>query len=623
MPWLLFAFLAFLLRFEKNGESDRAQQISYYTLLSVERNATSDEINRAYKNYSRTFHSDRNSGNDPEAKRIADDLIRKANEARDVLMDPAKRRLYDRYGATGLKQIATLSSKGEEFHERLADFEQERVNRVAEPEGHVEIGINAQDVIAAIKDRKRLYAPELSSLSVTHGFQHPLSKRETLHFYGFVGKSVNLAPLFRRNNVIYEHSAFLRNGVGLSYISQTSGEDSFTAGVQTDGSSVTASAAKIWRPDERTVTEGKLELDSVGGLACKVRERQCIGHLSHSSGQVAVARDLWAPEENKARLQSFAKAELAGTLGVEVGVEAISAKQVHVRAALQVANISLENQQLVLPSLPSLKLSWKRSHGPSLFVSVGDHLAAGYSVYRPVDRHTSLRFGSTIGTNGLVWNVEYRRSKQHVSLPIQVADELPTLPWLLGLFAAPLIVDFVCEKLVLTPLRNRRLLRQREELRRGMARARYEQRFQRQEADEARQIELISNGIVILQARYGVQTEQPAPSESDPDRFPSWIEVGIVLQHRVHHERDHSRLVMAEDFAKVPGFYDCVPGQDKELSIHYLYHGEYHHAVYEEGEPVILPQADHRDKDTDWRKMHFDWPADVEPAAEGCGVGVD
>jgi hypothetical protein len=521
-----------------------------------------------------------------------------------VLMDPAKRRLYDRYGASGLKQIATISSKGEEFHERLADFEQERVNRVAEPEGTVEIGLNAQDVIAAVKDGKRLYAPELSSLSVTHGFQHPLSKRETLHFYGFVGKSVNLAPLFRRNNVIYEHSAFLRNGVGLSYISQSTGEDSFTAGVETDGSSVTLSTAKVWRADERTVTEGKVELDTAGGLACKI----------------GVVRDLFVPEENKTRLLSFATAQLSGTLGVEVGLEAISAKQVHVRAALQLANISLENQQLVIPSLPSVKLSWKRSHGPQLFVSVGDHLSAGYSVYRSVDRHTSIRVGSTIGTNGLMWNVEYRRSKQHVSLPIQVADELPTLPWLLGLFAAPLIVDFVCDKLLLAPLRRRRQKLQREELRKGLARARYEQRFQRQEADEARQVELVSNGIVILQARYGVNTEQPAPSEADPESFPSWIEVGIVLQHRVHHERDHSRLVLAEDFAKVPGFFDCVPGQDKELSIHYLYHGEYHHALYDEGEPIILPQADHREKEANWRTMHFDWPADVEPAAEGVGV---
>ncbi len=573
----------------------------------MEKNATADEINHAYRNYSRTFHSDRQSGSDPEAKRIADDLIRRANEARDVLMDPAKRRLYDRYGATGLKQIATISAQGEEFHQRLADFEQERVNRVAEPEGNIQIGINAQDVIASIKDGKRMYAPEMSSLSVTHGFQHPISKTDTMHFYGFVGKSVNLAPLFRRNGLVYEHSAFHRNGVGMTYISQTSNEDTLTAGVQTDGTSVTFSTGKMWRADEKTLTEGRVDFDTVGGFSCKA----------------SVTRDLIKPEENKTNFQAFGTAELNGTLAVEVGVEAISTKQVHIKASVQMPGIAVEDQQLVFGGSPTVNLSWKRTHGPSLYVSLGAHAAVGYSVYRSIDRHTSLRLGSSIGTNGLLWNVEYRRSKQHVSLPIQVADELPSLPWIVGLFVTPMVVDFVFDKVVFAPLRRRRLAQQREELRKGMARARYEQRFQRAEAQQERETERLSNGIVILQARYGVNTDQPAPSESDATKSPSWIEVAIVLQHRVHHERDHSRLVLSEDFAKIPGFFDCAPGQEKELSVHYLYHGEYHHAVYEDGEPIILPQAEHRDRRVDWKSMHFDWPVELEPGAEGSAVGVD
>jgi hypothetical protein len=84
-------------------------------------------------------------------------------------------------------------------------------------------------------------------------------------------------------------------------------------------------------------------------------------------------------------------------------------------------------------------------------------------------------------------------------------------------------------------------------------------------------------------------------------------------------------MVLAEDFSKIPGFFDCVPQCDKEVSIHYLYRNEYHTAVYDEGEPIILPQADHR-SDEDWKTMEFDWPCEIAAVAEGAGsanVGVD
>jgi curved DNA-binding protein CbpA len=144
--------------------------------------------------YSRTFHPDRNGTSDPEAKRIADDLSRRANEARDVLMDPAKRRLYDLYGAKGLKQLTTVSKGGESFRAALEDLQEHRANRVAEPEGRVTVGLNMQDAIRALKDGRTFYPPEMSMLSVLHGFQHPISKTEAIFLYGFVGDSVSWGP---------------------------------------------------------------------------------------------------------------------------------------------------------------------------------------------------------------------------------------------------------------------------------------------------------------------------------------------------------------------------------------------------------------------------------------------
>ncbi len=67
--------------------------IDYYKTLGVERNATQDEIKKAYRKLARKHHPDLNP-NDPSAK----DKFQAINEANEVLSDPEKRKKYDEYG---------------------------------------------------------------------------------------------------------------------------------------------------------------------------------------------------------------------------------------------------------------------------------------------------------------------------------------------------------------------------------------------------------------------------------------------------------------------------------------------------------------------------------------------
>ncbi len=71
----------------------------YYATLGLEKNASADQIKKAYRKMALKYHPDKNPGD-----KKAEDKFKEITEAYAVLSDPEKKRQYDQFGESGFHQ---------------------------------------------------------------------------------------------------------------------------------------------------------------------------------------------------------------------------------------------------------------------------------------------------------------------------------------------------------------------------------------------------------------------------------------------------------------------------------------------------------------------------------------
>ncbi len=90
----------------------------YYEMLGLSRDASEEEVKKAYRRQAMQYHPDRNPGD-----KEAEEKFKQASEAYEVLIDPKKRSTYDRFGHEGLGD--TFSRGGFQWSDftHATDFE--------------------------------------------------------------------------------------------------------------------------------------------------------------------------------------------------------------------------------------------------------------------------------------------------------------------------------------------------------------------------------------------------------------------------------------------------------------------------------------------------------------------
>src|SRR5512137_1345000 len=91
------------------------EDIDYYTILGVSRDASEEDVKKSYRKFAMLYHPDRNPGN-----KEAEEKFKLASEAYEVLRDPEKRQIYDRYGIEGLRGTGFTGFRG--FEDIFSSF---------------------------------------------------------------------------------------------------------------------------------------------------------------------------------------------------------------------------------------------------------------------------------------------------------------------------------------------------------------------------------------------------------------------------------------------------------------------------------------------------------------------
>ena len=89
----------------------------YYEILGVNKDASAEEIKKAYRKKAIQFHPDKNPGN-----KEAEEKFKEAAEAYEVLSNPEKKSRYDRFGHAGMSGAGGFSGEGMTFDDIFSRF---------------------------------------------------------------------------------------------------------------------------------------------------------------------------------------------------------------------------------------------------------------------------------------------------------------------------------------------------------------------------------------------------------------------------------------------------------------------------------------------------------------------
>ena len=555
---------------DDDNDQENPIEDDYYTFLNIPRNATSEEINNAYRRQSRLYHPDKHT--DPVLKKEAEVLFNRTKKAYEVLSDPHQRAIYDSVGVRGLEtegweivQRTKTPQEIREEYERLArEREERRLQQHTNPKGSITVNVNATDLFNKYDEdyedsRGILSCLEVSGMSFTQSIEAPLTLRDTVTMYGQLGTqngtgsgSINVSA---RRLVSSKGWVELDVGAGNGPTISFKGFRTLTRRLFCDGATILQFTARGIRPG------------LVGTLAMQL-DKHTVGYLTYRAG-----------------IQSA-----MSTMIVRDTSRSYTALSIHFG---------------ILQSFASLNYTYKMEEKQ---MKLRGSVKAGtfgvfveYGAEKKVSRHSSLSAAVRVGVpTGVTLKVKLNRASQAYTFSIHLSDEILPAPVFYAT-VVPVMTWIIVKKIIIDPVVKEREEREKEKQKEMNKSRMVEKQKEAKIATELmkatvsriRAEEESKRGLIITKALYGrfVYPQQDRTASEEPAHRDEVIDVTIPLQCLV---KDSKLVLHNASKSQLPGFYDPCVGEEKQLLVQYLFRTQTHECIVKDNAPLRIPIPSHK-----------------------------
>ncbi|CAI5442304.1 unnamed protein product [Caenorhabditis angaria] len=541
---------------------DEEEEIDFYAILNVPKDATEDEIIKSYRKRCLMFHPDRFM--DENEKKDAERVFVKIRRAHEVLMDPKKRAIYDALGVQGLDtqgwELVTRSANPEnirreyEFLQRLKDREL-MLQRI-----HPTSGFLVKTSFAGLfqENPEERYPPQFVGLALTQSIDCAITGSDRCGLTGKVrtgnGRGDgSVSAVWKR----VAGSFNIENTISLS-------ADSVALSVRA-ARNVFTRAAIIVQPQLQYSMLHEAFIPSIVFIySMRLRTRwQGSIVLNVSPISNALTTTMVHTENN------HPKAVASVTLSpINSNVRLVYYRRQPEHDAVTEAAVQITTYGIS----PSLNMERRLSRYSRVGCSV--HFSFPSCLLQ-------TKFKLKTGQSTFEWQIVLCDDKEALSKSVIYGIAVPYFT----LQLAKIIFRPWWERLKSLfddPSAEKEIdLAKKEEAANVV-------NLMRATAERIKREEESKQGVVIESGRYG-QCDASG-SSSYPLAGERTIDVTVPLQAMVN----DSQLRVYSVKSQMPGFYDPCPGEPKMLSVKYLFRGELHSVIVSDEMPLMIPLRAHR-----------------------------
>ncbi|GAA5984771.1 hypothetical protein JCM10908_003497 [Rhodotorula pacifica] len=575
---------------DRNSEDDEAineeanERDTLYATLNLVRDASEDDIQKAYRRLAALLHPDRHR--DPALKPAADARFAALQRAYEVLSDPTKRAIYDEFGESGLKTQWEVSTKGKTPAELRAEFErlnrqqlEQNVENLVKSKGELTVVSDARVLFLSNAELERLGGPD--KLGIVQRLQ-TVQQRQIFLKHNFT------TPISPSTAIVATTQVLARQGQGAGNLLLKLQHNPSSKLSLEIGTTVLRPRALTFKstyaPSSDTFARVEVPFRS---LSQPPKFTCTLGRLIYpnTTGTITFRSGAWALGPwGSELLQPYSDSTLS------VGINHGSGWGVEATNTVFVKQVAVSYGRTVLGGV--------RVELAGVVTNVGA-TSVSISADRRITENIKAGMGLEVAASGaMTVKLRFNRLGQRINLPIIIASSFDARLFA-GFTLLPAVSIIAANHLVLEPRKRKRISGKIRELRREHADYIREKRKEALDAQallaeaakkRAREEEA-KNGLVLEEAIYGVLESKDEKVTDEVDT--RWLDVTVPLQALLPTNLSQLTIPAGRAKSSLLGFYDPAIGEKKRLRIRYRFRGKMHEAVWEGNEAVALPMRSH------------------------------